>query len=112
MRFAASALSCVAAVIAVASGSEAEQMADGIRELGPVQREEMEGADAAPVELAAELRGHGGGDELAGSGELVQAFIEAVEPGRDARPADRRELAGLGDIGDREDARRDLGSDP
>jgi hypothetical protein len=67
MRFAASALSCCGGDMAFLR-ARTEQMADRVAELGPVEGEEVEVADAAGIELRAQLRGDGGGDELARAG--------------------------------------------
>ena len=45
----------------------------------------MEVADAARIELGAELGGDGGGDQLARGGQIVQPLEQPVQPGRDAR---------------------------
>ena len=71
----------------------------------------MELADAARIELGAKLGGDGGGDELARGRQIVQPLEQPVEPGRDRGAAHRRELAGLGDVGDGQDAGHDLGVD-
>src|SRR4051812_25242389 len=112
MRLAASSLSCSAMFTGLTLRSQAEQMADGISQLGAVQRVEMELADAAGVKLAAQLRRDGGGDELAGGRKIVEPFEQIVHPGGDGRAAARRETARLGDVGDGEDAGDQLGVDP
>ena len=86
-------------------------MADRVRELGAIQRVEVEMADAARIELGAKLGGDGGGDELARGGKIVQPLEQPVEPRRDRGAAKPRELAGLGDVGDGQDAGCDLGGD-
>src|SRR5688500_13589663 len=104
MRSAAAALSCCATVIFILR-AKAEQMADGISQLGAVQGVEVELADPARIKLAAKLGGDGGGDKLTGGGEVVQPLEEPVHPGRDRGAAHGGELAGLGDVGDGQDAR-------
>ena len=47
-------------------------MADGVGQLGAIERVEMELADPAGIELAAKLGGDGRGDELARGREVVQ----------------------------------------
>ena len=54
----------------------------------------MEVADAAGVELAAQLGGDGRGDQLARRGQVVEAFEQLVEPVRDGRAAGLRRSAG------------------
>ena len=75
-------------------------MADGVAELRPVERVEMELPHAPGIELRAKLGGDGGGDELARRGQIVEPLEQPVEPGRDGGAAQSRELAGLGDVGD------------
>src|SRR3954468_19820574 len=104
MRSAAAALSCSAIFIGFVLGAEAEQIADRISELGAVQGVEMELADAAGIKLAAKLGRDGGGDELARGGKVVEAFEQAIHPGRDGRAAARREAPRLGDVRDGKDA--------
>src|SRR4029453_18751114 len=111
MRFAASALSCSAAVDMTFLRAKTEQMADRVAELGPVEGEEVEVAGAAGVELRAHLRGDGGGDELARRRLVVEALEQPVHPLRNGRATGGRELAGLGDVGDGQDAGDDLGVD-
>src|SRR3546814_17731525 len=84
-------------------------MTNRVGELGPVQGVEVEMTDAAGVKLTAELGGDGGGDELAGGGEIVQALEQPVHPVGDRRAALAGELARLGDVGDGEDTGHDLG---
>ena len=55
MRFAAAARSVSAALMRFDSCADAEQVADGVGQLGPVERVEMEMADAAGIELAAQF---------------------------------------------------------
>src|SRR3954471_13970355 len=111
MRLAASALSCVAAFILTVSGPEAEQMADRVSELGAIQRVEVEIPDPARIELGAKLGGDGGGDQLARARQGIEPLEQPVHPIGYAGAAGRRELAGLGDVGDREDAGDDFGVD-
>ena len=63
---------------------DAEQMADRVAELGPVERVEMEVADAAGIELTAELGGDGRGDQLPRGRQIVEPFEQLVEPLRNA----------------------------
>src|SRR4051812_47561410 len=98
MRRAAASLSCCAMLTRSIPGAKAEQVADGVGQLGAVQRVEMELADAAGVKLAAQLRRDRRGDQLAGGGERVQPLEQLVHPRRDGGAAHRRELAGLGDV--------------
>src|SRR3982751_641419 len=86
-------------------------MTDRIAELRPVQSVEMEVTDAARVELPAQLGGDGGSDQLTGSGQIVEAFEQLVEPIRDGRAALPRELARLGDVRHRQDSRYELDVD-
>src|SRR3954452_10794750 len=111
MRVAAASLSCSAMLTGFLLRAKAEQMADGVSQLGAVQRVEMELADAAGIELAAQFGGDGGGDQLARGGEVVEPLEQPVHPRRDRGAAARRELAGLGDVGDGEDAGDELGVD-
>ena len=84
---------------------DAEQMADRVAELGPVERVEMEVADAAGIKLAAEFGGDGRGDQLARGGQVVEPFEQIVEPVGNRGAAVCREAARRGDVGDRQDAR-------
>ena len=73
----------------------------------------MEVANAAGVELAAQLGGDGGGDQLARGGQIVEPLEQLVRASRGiAAPQLCREAAGRGDVGDRQDARHDLDVDP
>src|SRR5688572_22033397 len=110
MRAEAASLSCCATVMAgIVLRPHPEHVADRISELGPVQRVEMELADAAGIELAAQFRRDRGGDQLAGGGQIVEPLEQAVEPGRYGGAAQGGELAGLGDVGDGQYARHQLG---
>src|SRR5688572_27503211 len=102
MRVAASRLSCSAAFMRLFPGPQAEQMADGVAELGAVQRVEMELPDAAGIKLPAQLRRYRRGDQLAGGRQVVQPLEQPVEPVRDIGAAHRSEPARLGDVGDRQ----------
>src|SRR4051812_3916165 len=109
MRLAASALSCAAAFMIVVPGPEAKQMADRVSKLGAIQRVEVEVADPAGIKLRAKLGGDGGSDELARAGQRIEPLEQTIHPVRYARAAGGSELAGLGDVGDRQDAGHDLG---
>src|SRR6188508_2458227 len=111
MRFAASALSCSAAVDMAFLRAKTEQMADRVTELGPVESEEVEVADAAGIELRTHLRGDGRSDELPRCRLVVEALEQPIHPARDGGAAGRRELAGLGKVGDGQDSGDDLGVD-
>ena len=71
----------------------------------------MKVANAAGIELTAQLRRDGRGDQLAGGRQVVEALEEVIEPFGDARPARVCEPAGGGDVRDRQDSRHDLGVD-
>ena len=72
----------------------------------------MEVADAAGIELAAQLGGDGGGDQLARGGQIVEPF-EQVD--RAMRESPRRTVSAkrrvVRDVRDRQDARHDLDVD-
>src|ERR1044071_5509851 len=112
MRLAASALSCSAMFTILIPGADAKQMADGAAELGPVERVEMELANAARIKLGAKLGGHGGGDELARGRKIVQPLERPPDPGRHRGAVHRGHPAGRGEIGDGHDSRQDLDVDP
>src|SRR5688572_10858703 len=111
MRFAASALSCSAAVDMTFLRAKTEQMADRVAELGPVEGEEVEVANAARIELRAHLGSDGGGDELARRRLVVEPLEQPVHPAGDGGAAGGGELARLGDIRHRQYAGDDLGVD-
>ena len=83
-------------------------MADRIGKLGAIQRVEVKLAHAARIELAAQLGGDGGGDELAGGGEIVEPLEQSVHPARNGGPTGGGEGARLGDVGDGQDAGHQL----
>src|ERR1044072_1359240 len=61
-------------------GPEAQQMADGVAQLRPVETVEMEAAHPARIQLGAELGGERRGDQLAGGGQIVEALEHPGEP--------------------------------
>ena len=71
----------------------------------------MEFANAAGIELRTQFGRDGGRDQLARGRQIVEPFEQAVHPRRDGGAALGGELAGLGDVGQRQDARHQLGVD-
>src|SRR5262245_58198916 len=67
--------------------THAERVADGVRELAAVQRVEMELVDDVPLQRVHLLDGHGGRDELARVGVVVEPVEAVLEPLWDGRPA-------------------------
>ena len=96
-----------ASLAATGCGSQPQQMADGIDEVGAVQRVEMELADALIDEVHHLLGRHRGGDEVRG----LRIGLEPVEAPRQPRRHGRAAAAGkarhLLEIVDRHDARHD-----
>ncbi|GLR67083.1 hypothetical protein GCM10010909_17640 [Acidocella aquatica] len=71
----------------------------------------MEMPGAAGIELSAHLRSHGGGDELACLGVVIETFKQPVHPLRNFRAAHGRKFSGLGNVRDGQDAGYDFGVD-
>src|SRR5437762_4749369 len=92
-------------------GPNAEQVTDRVAQLRAIERVEVEVADAAGIELPAQLGSHRGGDQLARGGKVVEPFEEIVEPLRDRCATALRKPARRRDVGDREDAGDELGFD-
>src|SRR4051812_28401233 len=89
----------------------AEQVTDSVAELRAVQGVEMEVADAAGIELTAQLRRYCGGDQLSGGGQIVQSLEQIVEPLRNGRSAALGEAARRRDVRNGKDAGDDLDLD-
>src|SRR5579864_2926776 len=88
--------------------SYSKKVTDGVAQLRPIEGVEMEVTDAAGIELAAQLGGDGGSDQLACRRKVVQPLEKAVQPFGYAGAAGFREAAGLGDVRDRKDPGHDL----
>ncbi len=82
-------------------------MANGVDEIGPVQRVEVERLYPFIDEIHHLFRGDGSRDQMCGRRVVVKAFETAREPGRHARSGADREARHLTEVVDRHDARRD-----
>ena len=85
-----------------------EQVTDRVTQFGPVQGVKVEVADAASVELPAELRCDRRRNQLARPGQVVEALKETIQPLWNTRAAALGEAPCLGDVRDRQDPRYDL----
>ncbi len=88
-------------------GPQPQQVADGVDEIGAVQRVEVELADALIDQVHHLLGCHGGGDEMGRLRIVVEAVEAPRQPGRHGRPAPPRKARHLLEIVDRHDAGHD-----
>ena len=86
-------------------------MGDGIDQVRPVQRVEVELVHPIGLQQAHLLGGDHGRDHAPGLGVLVQAFVQLAHPGRHAGAAHGREARRLGVVGHRHDAGHDRHGD-
>jgi len=93
-------------------GPNAKEVANRVAELCAVERVEVEVANAACIELAAQLSSDRRRNQLARRGQIVQPFEQVVEPLRNGCAATLGETTRGRDVRDWQDARDNLRLDP
>src|SRR4051812_33112876 len=93
--------------LAFGARAHAERVTDGVGELRAVQRVEMKLIDAVSLQRVHLFDGHGGRNQLARLGIVLESIEAMLQPLGNGRAAARREPGDLRETGDRQDARHD-----